>query len=356
MKRILITPLDWGLGHATRCIPLIRDLIKRNCSVFIAGNGDSLTLLKDEFPQLASFTLPGYEPVYPSDGNMTIKIISQIPKFIRTIKNEHRQVESIIQANDIDLIISDNRYGCWSARVPSIFVTHQLNILMPKGLQWMSATLNFFNRELIKKFALCWIPDYPDKGKCLSGQLSDYNEDSLHNVAHIGPLSRFGTAQVSTGKYDVVCIFSGPEPQRTIFERKVMSQLESMSLRYFVARGTFSADHSTQEHKHPFVNSEVLQSVISQSSLVIARSGYSTIMDLAALGKKGIVVPTPGQTEQEYLAQRWSKRGVLYSMPQKSFNLELALKESSGYTGFADDCNHSAKLLERQLDHVLGQL
>ena len=176
---------------------------------------------------------------------------------------------------------------------------------------------------MIKKFTRCWIPDYADKDKCLSGQLSDYDGDSLDNVAHIGPLSRFDRPLVSTDKYDVVCIFSGPEPQRSIFERTVMSQLESTSLRYFVARGTLSGENRRQQHKHPFVNSEVLQSVISQSSLVIARSGYSTIMDLAAFGKKGIVVPTPGQTEQEYLAQRWSKKGVLYSMPQKSFNFEL---------------------------------
>lgn len=356
MKRILVAPLDWGLGHATRCIPIIRELIKRNCTVLIAGNGNSLVLLKAEFPQIMFYALPGYEPTYPSDGNMVLKIMSQIPKFIRAINNEHSRIESIVQSNQVDLIISDNRYGCWSRRVPSIFLSHQLNILMPKGLNWMSTPVNFFNRQLVKKFTHCWIPDYPDKDRRLSGRLSDYPEGYFRDVAYIGPLSRFASVHVSSNKYDVVCIFSGPEPQRSIFERKVMDQLEKTSLRYFVARGKLSAEHSTKMNEHSLANTEELQGVISQSALVIARSGYSTIMDLAALGKKGIVVPTPGQTEQEYLAQRWSKRGVLCSIPQKSFDLNLALQESNRYTGFTNDCSHSRELLERQLDRVLSQL
>jgi uncharacterized protein (TIGR00661 family) len=356
MKKILVAPLDWGLGHATRCIPIIRELIKRKCTVIIAGNGDSLVLLKAEFPQVMFYTLPGYEPTYPSDGNMVLKIMLQIPKFIRAIKNEHSRIESIVQSNHIDLIISDNRYGCWSRRAPSIFLSHQLNILMPKGLYWMSMPVNFFHRRLVKKFTHCWIPDYPDKNRRLSGRLCDHPENFFKDVAYIGPLSRFASMPVSSNNYDVVCIFSGPEPQRSIFERKVMHQLGKTSLRYFVARGKQSAEHSTRANDYSLVNTEELQRAMSQSPLVIARSGYSTIMDLAALGKKGIVVPTPGQTEQEYLARRWSEKGVLYSMPQKSFNLKLALQESNRYTGFTNDCSHSRELLERQLDRVLSQL
>lgn len=354
MKRILVTPLDWGLGHATRCIPIIRELLKRKCVVCIAGNGDSLSLLKNEFPQLAFFVLPGYQPVYPSGRSMVWRMLTQIPKFVKIIKGEHLQVESIIEKNKIELIISDNRYGCWSAKIPSVLITHQLNILMPKGYGGLAGTIGVINRKLINKFSRCWIPDYADPKMSLSGELSSYNKDLLGNVVHIGPLSRFNSPADHVYKYDVVCILSGPEPQRSIFENKVIGQLRTSGLRYFVARGIFSQEHSDFPNEVLFLNSEALQNVITQSSLVIARSGYSTIMDLAALGKKGIVVPTPGQTEQEYLAYRWNKRAVLYSMAQDNFNLNIALKESNRYTGFTTDCNHDAGLLAKELERVLS--
>ena len=171
----------------------------------------------------------------------------------------------------------------------------------------------------------------------LSGKLSQHDGAAFHHVTHIGPLSRFRHSNNIEHKYDLVCVFSGPEPQRNIFEEKVREQLRSSGLRYFVIRGVYSAINSGDENGAEFLNSEGLQAVISQSSLVIARSGYSTIMDLAVLGKKGILVPTPGQTEQEYLADRWKKKGVFYSVPQDSFNLRAVLEESKSYTGFRVD-------------------
>lgn len=353
MKRILITPLDWGLGHATRCIPIVRELVKRNCTVFIAGSGDSLALLKNEFPFVGYFMLPGYRPVYSSTGNMIGKMISQIPKFMSVIMKEHREVESIVKTYKIDLIISDNRYGCWSSQVNSVFITHQLNILMPKSFRWLSNPINFFNKRLVKKFSRCWIPDYPDEKRSLSGKLSYYDKNFSNDIVHIGPLSRFKASTAITDMYDIVCILSGPEPQRSILEHKVISQLRDSSLRYFVVRGIVGPEDATVPNEAPLLNSEALQNVILQSSLVIARSGYSTIMDLAALGKKGILIPTPGQTEQEYLADRWRKRGVLYSMPQDSFNLQLALKESNQYTGFNINGERPTELLKQELDQVL---
>ncbi len=166
------------------------------------------------------------------------------------------------------------------------------------------------------------------------------------------PLSRFRHTNNIEHKYDLVCVLSGPEPQRNMFEEKVREQLRSSGLRYFVIRGVYSPTNSCDENGAEFLNSEGLQAVISQSSLVIARSGYSTIMDLAVLGKKGILVPTPGQTEQEYLADRWKKKGVFYSVPQDSFNLRAALEESKSYTGFRVDRGTSAEL-SNALDELL---
>lgn len=357
MKRILVAPLDWGLGHATRCIPIIRELMKRECEVLIAGSGDSLLLLKNEFPHVTCLALPGYHPVYPSGENMVLKMGVQIPKFINVINKEHRYIESIIEEHHIDLVISDNRYGCWSAKIPSVFMTHQLNILMPKGWGWLSWVVRLLNKRFIKKFSFCWIPDHADPERSLSGALSKVAKNELGHITHIGPLSRFSPNRGgSSNKFDIVCIFSGPEPQRSIFEKKVNEQLGNSGLRYFVARGVLPQKFSLQDNEVDFLNSEALQTVISQSSLVIARSGYSTIMDLAALGKKGILVPTPGQTEQEYLADRWKEKGVLYSMPQQSFDLGIAMRESEFYTGFKMDPTPVSKQFVNALNELLDKI
>lgn len=353
MNRILITPLDWGLGHATRCIPIIRELLRRGCTVFIAGNGDSLGLLKNEFPLLTYFNLPGYNPVYSSNGRMVMKIASQIPKFIAAINQEHSIVESVIRTNRIDLVISDNRYGCWSAHVHSIFITHQLKIQSPNGFRWLSGLLTYINSHLIGKFTTCWVPDFPDKENNLSGELSAPDKMENRRVAYIGPLSRFYFTNGTVAKYDVACILSGPEPQRSIFEGKVAEQLKASGLRYLVVRGVVGKISSALPQSVSFLNSKDLQDVISKSSLIIARSGYSTIMDLVALRKNAVVVPTPGQTEQEYLAERWSKRGVLQSMAQDNFNLQKALRESGRFTGFKNAPGDSGDLFTSELDRVL---
>jgi uncharacterized protein (TIGR00661 family) len=353
MKKILITPLDWGLGHATRCIPIIHELLKRGCTVLIAGSGDSLLLLRNEFPHLTFFTLSSYSPVYSRTQNMIWKMMRQIPKFVYVIRNEHQQIETLIEKHKIDFIISDNRYGCWSSKIPSVFITHQLNILMPNGLKWIEPLVALLNKRLIRKFSACWIPDYLERRMSLSGKLSEHDTADFSHVTHIGPLSRFRLINNREFKYDLVCIFSGPEPQRSIFEEKVVEQLRSSSLRYFVVRGVYSPAISARENEAAFLNSEGLQTVISQSPLVITRSGYSTIMDLAVLGKKGILVPTPGQTEQEYLADRWKQKGVFYSVPQHNFNLHAVLEESKSYTGFTVDRSRSDELLSRALDELL---
>lgn len=352
MKKILITPLDWGLGHASRCVPIIRELLQRGCTVLIAGSGDSLLLLKNEFPHLTFFTLSAYSPVYSRTQSMIWKIVSQIPKFANVIRKEHEQIETLIEDHKIDFVISDNRYGCWSSKIPSVFITHQLNILMPKGLKWVEALIGMINRWLIGKFSACWIPDYADRESSLSGKLSEHN-GAFKRLCHIGPLSRFHRIINGKHKYDVVCVFSGPEPQRNIFAEKIREQLQSSGLRYFIICGVYSSTQSSKENEVEFLNSEGLQTVISQSPLVIARSGYSTIMDLAVSGRKGILVPTPGQTEQEYLADRWKKKGIFYSVPQDDFNLRAVLEESKSYTGFRANGGASAEL-SNALDELLN--
>lgn len=354
MKNVLITPLDWGLGHATRCIPIINELLRRNCNVTIGGSGESLALLKEEFPQLKVIQLPAYRPVYPISGAMVWSMFTQLPKFLSTIKQEHQLIEETVKGSHIDIVISDNRYGCWSSAVPSVFITHQLNILLPKRFRWLARYVEKFNHSLVKKFKVCWIPDYPD-GRRLAGKLPSLgkNEHSL-NVKYIGVLSRFSKAPVNEVLYDVLCILSGPEPQRSAFERIAVSELARSGLRYYIVRGIVggNVEAPTTFQGVNFLKGADLLKAISQSECILSRSGYSTIMDMSTLGKKVIFVPTPGQTEQEYLAARLSAKGIAYSAAQDDFDLQEAWTKSHSYTGF-NQFPDDSHFLTDALDDIL---
>jgi uncharacterized protein (TIGR00661 family) len=355
MKNVLVSPLDWGFGHATRCIPIIRELLLRGCRVFIAGSGPSLLLLRNElrneFPSLTFFSITGYQPVYSSGKNMVWAIAKQVPKFVRTIRAEHNEVEELIERHKIDLVISDNRYGCWSRKALSIVITHQINILMPPTMAWLSRLVDVTNERLLKKFSVCWIPDFPDMENSLSGVLG-HKKGQAPKIRYIGPLSRFSGKERTDHKYDLVCILSGPEPQRELLEKIIQEQVKNLSIRFLMIRGVMSSNGKASSEVD-FLNSEALQTVISESSVIIARSGYSMIMDLATLGKKAIFIPTPGQTEQEYLADRWQKKGVAYSMPQQAIDIKNALIKCQHYTGFQKILSDGNTLLSDALNSVL---
>ena len=357
MKRVLVAPLDWGLGHAARCIPIIRQLIERKCQVYIASNGRSLELLKVEFPVLNFFELAPYDPVYPVSGAMAWKMASQLPKFIRTIGREHEQLEDIVREKKVDLVISDNRYGCWSAHTPSVFITHQSNILMPKRFGWLAGGIRFTNSQMIKKFSACWIPDLPGD-RSLAGTLADVgNLNASIPHRHIGILSRFVRSAPVEKQFDLLCIFSGPEPQRTVLEKIVINQVNTSGLRIAIVRGL--PPHEKQDslnvkaHVLSFASSAALQELLNVSDVVLARSGFSTVMDLAKLGKKAIFIPTPGQTEQEYLASQLLKRGIAYAVEQNGFDLKRAWGASSAYKGF-DPFPADHTLLTSALEEALA--
>jgi UDP:flavonoid glycosyltransferase YjiC (YdhE family) len=357
MKRVLVTPLDWGLGHATRCIPVIRELLLQGCDVYLAGSGDSLKLLQLEFPSLQSFSIPGYDPVYPTSGqSMLWKMASQLPKFIRAINEEHQVIEALIVKHKVDLVISDNRYGCWSAKVPCVFITHQSNILMPKRFGWLAPLVRTMNERMMKKFSICWIPDFSGD-RSLAGDLISFgNMDKAANIRHIGWLSRFTSSHAAESKYDLLCIFSGPEPQRSRLEEIVVNQLKGASLKVLVVRGLPGSPAglktNTSAEVVNFLGAQDLQEAIRSAKIVLARSGFSTVMDLVHLGGKAVFIPTPGQTEQVYLAKRLMERKIAYSVPQEHFDLGIALRESEKYTGFPF-LNSNDSLLKNAVDEAL---
>lgn len=327
-KKILLCPLDWGLGHATRCMPLIAYFIEKGCEVIIAGNEMTNRLIQTEFPVLKYIDLKGYNVQYStSKFLLPFKILSQIPKLLSAIKAEQEWLQTIIRKYEIDIVISDNRYGLYSNNVKSIFITHQLNISVPQsGL--IERILNKMNHRFISRFSAVWVPDYEDNA--MAGKLSVKSE-KMQNVKYLGNLSRFKLRNDIQQKYDVAILLSGPEPQRTILEKLILNQIRECKLNILFVRGKPGSNASLSNNKHiSMVNhlaKDDLALALLQSEIIICRSGYSTVMDLIKLNKHAILIPTPGQTEQEYLAQYFAAKNWFNYSNQSRFNFQDKIKE-----------------------------
>lgn len=355
MKRILVAPLNWGLGHATRCIPIIKYLLNNNCEVIIATNGRSLELLKQEFPSCRFAQLNGYNISYPQNGSMILKMASQIPNIIIGIKKEHEQLKRLIKNEKIDAVISDNRFGLWSNHVPCVFIIHQIMIKSPFG----EKIIHHLNKKYILKYNECWVPDTVSYN--LSGELA-HKFPLPSNAKFIGILSRFTIPDsLPPIKRKLLILLSGPEPQRCIFENKILKQLTSADkkINTLIVQGITEKKERKKISENvemvSYLCSNELQHEILSSEIILSRSGYSTIMDMAALNKKKVVlVPTPGQTEQEHLAQHLSQKGIAYSVSQKAFNLITCIDESEKYHGFIE--KYSTDRFKSAIDSFLVKI
>ena len=321
-KRILVAPLGWGLGHASRCVPIAKTLEKEGFEVVFAASNRPLELLIQEFPKNDFIKLEGYNVKYPKNGQMAISMLSQSYKIWRGIKREHTILQQIIDDYNIDGVISDNRYGLFSKKVPCIFVTHQLQIQAPI----FSEILQNINFKYIQKFDECWIPDSDNHQ--LSGRLSIAN-NSPFKCQYIGALSRFERLE-KTEHLDVLAIVSGPEPQRSIFEELLKKQLIASKLKALLVLG------KTEENKEEKIrnlkivshlNAKSLNQQMVNANVIISRSGYSTVMDIAKLHKKAIFIPTPGQTEQLYLAKYFYDKNMAFAIHQKELDIHNALQK-----------------------------
>ena len=331
--RILVAPLDWGLGHTTRCIPIIKELLSQNFEVVAAGDDQQERLLGAEFPGLPFLSLQGYGIKY-SKKNLALKLVSQIPKIMFRIRHEHAWLRKAVVANHIDAVISDNRFGLYHAKVPTVFVTHQLQIKSKLG-SWSEKVLRSWNYRYINRFTECWVPDSDEQGN-LAGELSHPAVLPKVPVTYIGILSRFQTvgqfAEVpKTQRGHLLFILSGPDPQRTLLEDKIINDVSHYPGTATIVRGlpsslsTIPSTGMIKVFNHLPVDE--LRQEISKAELVIGRCGYSTVMDIAALQKKAIFVPTPGQTEQEYLAAYLRKQHLAFTIDQNNFSLPGILEE-----------------------------
>ncbi len=311
--KILVAPLDWGLGHASRCVPIIEFLLQQNIEVIIGGGGESLLYLRNRFPQLTFVVLPTAKIEYGQKGMISLKFLSSMMRFARNIRQEHKTLEEIVNAHGINYVFSDNRLGLYSATAKTFYMTHQLNFdngfLNPISAFFMKR----LHRYYINRYDCCCVPDV--KGEfSLSGILSQ----SEIPVKHLVPLSRFANKefQIIDDDFDLL-ILSGVEPQRTIFENIMLEKYrQNASRKLIIVRGRAANDESLllpeniSYENNPTDN--LLASLILSARVIFCRSGYSTLCDLAALKRRAVLVPTPKQPEQEYLAQYFN---VKYKFP-----------------------------------------
>jgi uncharacterized protein (TIGR00661 family) len=333
--KILIAPLNWGLGHASRCIPIIKSLLANESEVIIACGDSQKHMLQAEFPSLRFIDLPGYDLKYGQSKGLTLlKIIFQIPKILIRIKQENRWLKVFLAKETPDAVISDNRYGLFSSEIASIFITHQLRIKAPFGRK-IENMLQARNYKYINKFSECWVPDFENEPS-LAGDLSHPEKLTSTCIRYIGCLSRFKKIDTKIIENSLLIILSGPEPQRTILEKILLNQLSSYQDKVNIVRGV------PGKKEKPGVGSNItvynhlpsveLNKIICESEFVICRSGYSSIMDIVKLEKRSIVIPTPGQTEQEYLADYLLRKKIAFSMDQKDFLLNDALTKAKKFS------------------------
>ena len=323
-KNILVAPLNWGLGHATRCIPIIQELEKNGFTPIIASDGIALLLLQKEFPHLESLELPSYKIEYAKEGkDFKWKLIKNIPKIILAIFKEKKIIKELVHKYDLKGIISDNRLGVYSKKVPSVFITHQLNVLSG-NTTWISSKLH---QHFIKKFTECWVPDFQESPN-LTGKLAHLRNSSLH-LKYLGSLSRLEKKELFY-KYELMVILSGPEPQRTLLEEKIIDELQNYNREVIFIKGRVENNQKKEVVKnitfYNFMTSKEIENAYNESKMVLCRSGYTTIMDLAKLEKKAFFIPTPGQFEQEYLAKRLKRNGIAPFAKQDDFRIENLLE------------------------------
>jgi Glycosyltransferase family 28 C-terminal domain len=370
-KTVIVAPLNWGLGHATRCIPIIEALEAAGATVILASDGGALDLLKREFPHLRALELPAYNIRYPF-RSMLLSIAVQGHKILRGGILEYFWLKNFLKSEKVDAVISDNRFGFFNRSVKSVFMTHQVQILMP--FRFLQPLVNWVNHFFIRRFDTLWIPDVEGDNN-LAGELAHGafmgNLSKKLPIQYLGTLSRmkyFSTEK----KYCAIIVLSGPEPQRTFLEKKILSQLETLILSnkrppqypsiFCFVRGVsnqaipIKIKEQAHIELHDVLTTGDLNQKIMESEAVICRSGYSSLMDLVALQKRAILIPTEGQTEQEYLANVLACENRFICQEQNALNLEYALSklpQTIGFTDFLQENGDKNKTLQQVVRELL---
>ncbi len=317
--KILVAPLNWGLGHASRCVPVVRRLQDEGHEVILGGDGESLTLLRKHFPKLRYVYLAPLNLRYSKGRNQVGALLRAMPHIWMWMHKDHALLKAVLREEKFDRVISDNRFGLYSKRVESIYITHQLHIVLPRGWKWLESLAAHIHARIYTRFNKVWVPDYEEMTESLAGVLS-HPQKTNEKIEYIGPLSRFSsTPQTSQGKtYEVVAVLSGLEPQRTLLEKELLARYQDTRQKVLIVQGLINRPNTRIKRGNitivPRMEDQELCEALLGAEHIIARSGYSTIMDLEALSalKRAELIPTPGQSEQEYLAD-WIAQKAVFS-------------------------------------------
>jgi uncharacterized protein (TIGR00661 family) len=350
---ILYGLCSWGFGHATRSLPIIRKLVKEGHEMTIVTTGGPLYMLKDELGDSVDFhDLPDYPLPYTEKRSaFMFKFMTFIPSMLRVIEDENAWVLKMHEKKKFDRIISDNRYGIYHKSIPSYLITHQLRLLTPGRIRFLEKVTEKFVSYFQRRFECFLVPDFEEEG--LSGELAhDLKYYDLDKVAYIGVLSDFDPVDVETD-IDIYVSISGPEPQRTLYEEVVRSQIHDLKGRVVVSLGTKRGKVEELDNIKiiPYLTKEERIDVLNKAKLIVSRSGYTTLMDLCLLGKKALFSPTPGQPEQEYLSQYHNKLKTWYSVDQEDIDFDRDLKKANEFSGMHRGSTEEA--VQKTLEIVL---
>lgn len=346
--RLLYTVLNWGLGHATRSMPVIEAMLEAGAEVILAGEGDSLKLLTDVFPQLQAEEVQGIQIKYPVNESLAVAMMKQALSILRAIRSEQEQFERLVEKYKPDALISDNRYGAYSSRIPSVLLCHQLRLKTPLKNSLAEEVLFRLYKPLLKPFHQYWVPDAAGD-KNLTGELSHHaNVLSSLKPHFIGVISRLANVSIADipDRYDILVIISGPEPQRSAFESSVKTQLKGRPESVLIVQGQPQLSARSKEGNITCIShlpAAELKHHLLTAGTIISRSGHSTLMDLCAVQRSAICIPTPGQTEQEYLAELHAGNGNIITQQQDQMNLAEAISFSSGLAPFQLPVNEGIK-------------
>lgn len=324
-KRVIIAPLAWGLGHATRCIPVVNALLKLKCKVWAVLTEPQHTLYQPIFGNRIEYIAFDEVPV-DYRGSFSLAMLRQIPRFSAQMRRESSLAEWLNEKLKPHLFISDNRYGFKSPHTPSVLISHQLQL----RAGWFGNPATRFVHSMMRGFDAILVPDN-ENAPNLSGVLS-HGELPENEVSYIGPLSRLSPAPLSPNpKYDWLALLSGPEPQRTKLEELLVSAAAESDIKLAIVAGQpekgTASEKSGNIERFPHLQDVALRELVAHSKAIVCRSGYSTLCDLSALQRRALLIPTPGQTEQKYLAKHFSEQFGFRTIHQRNQrNLRRALQ------------------------------
>lgn len=351
---VVFAMLDWGLGHVSRSIPIIEYFQQQQWHIVIACDSNQYKLLVSQFPNAEFQTLPGYQISFGKTRVKTLlKIIRQSIKILTKIKFENKWITLFLAERKAQLIVSDNRYGFYHPSVPSVFITHQLKIKSSLGAL-VDRFLAFLNKKHLQHFDQIWVPDLEDQRLSLGGTLSQTSKSHSLPVHYIGPISRLIPENNLEKKRKYLAILSGPEPQRSILEQSLTNGFKKNKQALTIVCGTVTNPQSSQDdciERIGYADANQLNKLIASSEYIISRSGYSSLMDYALLGCKAILIPTPGQAEQEYLAKRFADKGwaACLNQGEASFESIEQLVQSTVFQPFHSSQQFNKEQLHQQI-------